>query len=54
MYLKYKKSEFVIIGFPSNSFNNEPGTNADIKNFYEKTFSVTFPIMSKVNVINPE
>jgi len=37
----------VIIAFPSNSFGNEPGTNAEIKNFMQATYGITFPIAAK-------
>jgi glutathione peroxidase len=46
----YNNKNFVIIGFPSNSFFQEPGTNEDIKNFCSTKYDVTFPIMSKISV----
>lgn len=51
LYQKYKNDGFVIIGFPSNDFKGqEPGTNAEIKEFCTLNYGVTFPIMSKVVV----
>ncbi|WP_215492126.1 glutathione peroxidase [Fenollaria sporofastidiosus] len=51
LYEKYKDQGFVILGFPCNQFGSqEPGDNAEIKNFCTSTFSVTFPMMSKVDV----
>ena len=51
LYEKYKDKGFVILGFPCNQFGSqEPGTEAEIKNFCEATFSVSFPMMSKVDV----
>ena len=51
LYEKYKDQGFVILGFPCNQFGaEEPGGNAEIKNFCTSTFSVTFPMMSKVDV----
>ena len=51
LYEKYKDQGFVILGFPCNQFGaQEPGDNAEIKNFCTSTFSVTFPMMSKVDV----
>ncbi len=50
-YEKYKDKGFVILGFPCNQFGSqEPGTEAEIKNFCEVTFSVSFPMMSKIDV----
>jgi len=41
----------VIIGFPANNFaSQEPGTNAEIKEFCTKNYGVTFPMMSKISV----
>ena len=51
LWEKYKSKNFVIIGVPSNDFGNqEPGTNAEIKNFCETNFNINFPIMEKVTV----
>ena len=51
LYEKYKDQGFVILGFPCNQFGaQEPGDNAEIKNFCTSTFSVTFPMMSKIDV----
>lgn len=50
-YEKYKDQGFVILGFPCNQFGaQEPGGNEEIKNFCTSTFSVTFPMMSKIDV----
>ncbi|MBU5669845.1 glutathione peroxidase [Peptoniphilus sp. MSJ-1] len=51
LYQKYKDEGFVILGFPCNQFGGqEPGTNEEIKNFCDLTFSVSFPMMSKIDV----
>lgn len=51
LYEKYKDQGFVILGFPCNQFGaQEPGSNEEIKNFCTSTFSVTFPMMSKIDV----
>ena len=43
--------KLVIIGFPANNFGEqEPGSNADIKGFCSKNYSVTFPLAAKVSV----
>jgi len=51
LYAKYGGSNFVIIGFPANNFlSQEPGTNADIKQFCTDEYQVTFPMMQKISV----
>lgn len=51
LYEQYKDQNFVIIGFPANNFGaQEPGTNAEIKEFCTKNYGVTFPMMSKISV----
>lgn len=51
LYKKYKDKGFVILGFPANNFGGqEPGTNAEIQTFCSRTYSVTFPMFSKISV----
>jgi glutathione peroxidase len=51
IYEKYKGQGFVILGFPANNFGGqEPGTNAEIKNFCSTKYSVSFPMFAKVSV----
>lgn len=51
LYEKYKDQGFIILGFPCNQFGaQEPGGNEEIKNFCSSAFSVTFPMMSKIDV----
>ncbi len=47
---KYQKKGLVVIGVPSNSFNQEPGSNQDVKNFCEAKFGISFPMTQKVDV----
>lgn len=52
LYQKYKDNNFVIVGFPANNFKEqEPGTNEDIKEFCSLNYGVTFPMMSKIEVV---
>lgn len=37
----------VVVAFPSNSFDNEPRTNAEISAFLQANYGVTFPIAAK-------
>jgi len=51
LYKKYGGDKFTIIGFPANNFlSQEPGTNAQIKEFCTQNYGVTFPMMSKISV----
>jgi glutathione peroxidase len=51
VYNKYKDRGFVILGFPANNFKQqEPGSNAEIKEFCTKNWGVTFPMFSKISV----
>lgn len=51
LYDKYKDRGFVILGFPANNFlGQEPGTEAEIKEFCALRFNVTFPMFSKISV----
>ena len=48
---KYKSRGLVILGFPSNDFGQqEPGTNKEIADFCDRTYSVKFPMFSKTSV----
>lgn len=51
LYEKYQEKGLVVIGFPCNQFGGqEPGSEADIKQFCSTKYDVTFPMMSKVDV----
>lgn len=51
LYETYGGDNFVIIGFPANNFlSQEPGSNAEIKEFCTKNYGVTFPMMAKISV----
>lgn len=51
LYAKYKEKGLVVLGFPANDFNGqEPGTNAEIKQFCALKYKVEFPMFSKISV----
>jgi glutathione peroxidase len=51
MYEQYHDKGFEILAFPANNFGQqEPGTNAEIKNFCFTKYSLTFPLFSKISV----
>ncbi len=47
---RYKKKDFIVIGVPSNSFNQEKKNNDEVKNFCEVNFSINFPISAITKV----
>jgi glutathione peroxidase len=55
LYEKYKNRGLVVIGFPANNFGQqEPGTNAEIKEFCERTYKVKFPMYAKISVLGED
>jgi glutathione peroxidase len=50
LYAKYKDKGLVVLGFPSNDFSQETGSNKDIAAFCENTFGVKFPMFTKTSV----
>ncbi len=51
LYQKYKDQGLVVLGFPCNQFGHqEPGTDAEIKQFCSSKYNVTFPMFDKIEV----
>ena len=51
LYEQYKDRGFEVLGFPANNFMwQEPGTDAQIKEFCSLKYRVTFPVFSKISV----
>lgn len=51
---RYRDRGLVVLGVPSNDFGRqEPGSNADIKEFCEASFSINFPMTEKQSVKGP-
>lgn len=51
LYADYKDRGLVVLGFPSNDFGNqEPGSEAQIKDFCRMTYGVKFPMFAKTQV----
>ena len=44
------KDSIVVIGFPSNSFGNEPSTNQELQATLKETYHCSFPIVEKADV----
>jgi glutathione peroxidase len=47
---KYRDKGLVVLGFPSNDFSQETGTNKEVADFCESTFGVKFPMFVKSSV----
>ena len=54
LYARYKDKGLVVLGFPSNDFAQESGSNQQIAEFCENTFGVKFPMFAKSSVKGPE
>ena len=50
LYAQYKDRGLVVLGFPSNDFSQETGSNKEIADFCENTFGVQFPMFTKTHV----
>ena len=51
LYEKLRGRGFEILGFPSNQFGaQEPGSEAEIAQFCELNYGVTFPMFAKIDV----
>ena len=54
LFRKYKDQGFLVLGFPCNQFGRqEPGTEAEIRQFCTSTYDVTFPLFAKIDVNGP-
>ena len=47
LYAKYRDKGLVVLGFPSNDFAQETGSNKEIADFCANTFGVKFPMFAK-------
>jgi glutathione peroxidase len=55
LYQKYQARGLEVLGFPSNDFGQqEPGTEAEIKEFCSSRYHVTFPMFSKIHIAGSE
>jgi glutathione peroxidase len=54
LYAQSKDKGLVVLGFPSNDFSQEPGSNQDIAAFCTNTFAVKFPMFAKSAVKGPQ
>jgi glutathione peroxidase len=51
LYDNYHDKGLEVLGFPANNFmGQEPGTEAEIKEFCDSEYNVRFPLFSKISV----
>lgn len=51
LYEMYRDRGFETLGFPCNQFaNQEPGTEAEIQEFCQVNYGVSFPMFAKIDV----
>jgi len=54
LYRRFKDQGVTVLGFPCNQFGGqEPGTEAQIKQFCSAEYGVTFPLFAKIDVNGP-
>jgi glutathione peroxidase len=54
LYGKYRERGLVVLGFPSNDFEQEKASNKEIAEFCENTFGVKFPMFAASSVRGPK
>jgi glutathione peroxidase len=50
LYDRYRSRGLVVLGFPSNDFEQEKGSNKEIAEFCENTYGVRFPMFAASHV----
>ena len=53
LWEKYKEEGLIVLGVPSNSFNQEKSNEKDVKDFCEVNFNINFP-MTKITEVKGE
>ncbi|WP_372698899.1 glutathione peroxidase [Arthrobacter sp. JSM 101049] len=55
LYTTYREQGLMVLGVPCNQFKEqEPGTDAEIGQFCQATYGVTFPLARKADVNGPD
>ena len=50
LWERYQAQNLIVIGVPSNSFNQEKNSNQEVKEFCEVNFNINFPLTSIFDV----
>jgi len=51
---RFSEHGFTVLGFPSDQFHQDPGTDEDTQEFCTSTYDVRFPLFSKIDVNGPD
>jgi glutathione peroxidase len=55
LYRRHREEGFAILGFPCDQFGHqEPGNEAEIRQFCSTKYDVTFPLFAKIKVNGPD
>lgn len=55
LYSQYHEQGLEVVGFPANNFKQqEPGTDAEIQQFCQLNYAVSFPVLAKISVIGAD
>jgi glutathione peroxidase len=55
LYEQYKTQGLEIVGFPANNFKQqEPNTDAEIQQFCQVNYGVTFSVLAKISVVGED
>ena len=52
LYAKYKDQKFEVLAFPSNSFDQEKGSDEEVSAFCTEQFKITFPLFTIAPVVD--
>ena len=50
LWEKYESKGLIVLGFPSNTFNQESDKDNEVKKFCEVNFNINFPLSTIINV----
>lgn len=50
---QFSEYGFEVLGFPSDQFHQDPGSDADTKDICTQTYDIDFPLFSKIDVNGP-
>lgn len=53
LHSAYEQHGFTVLGFPSDQFHQDPGTDEDTEKICISAYDITFPLFSKVDVNGP-
>lgn len=54
LHERFSPRGFSVLGFPSDQFHQDPGTDEDTRNTCTSAYAVTFPLFAKTDVNGPD